>query len=344
MKLLMAVCVATILAAADAPAAPGGQTYCGVRCVYAAAQSLGGDVSMEDLLKPQYVGSTHGSTIDELRQAVVDHGLAAEVVTGLSIDGLRGLVSPTILHVRGDGYRASYAHWVLFLGVDGGSAKILDPPEGVQLVPLAELAARWDGAGLIVARSDSNIALSRAATGLISLGLAACVAAAGAWAARSAARRISRPAYQAAALAGVAVVLAACWHVLTPAGFLRNPAAVADVRANHVQPPLTRLDLAGFNSLRAEAGTVVVDARPHNAYAAGHIPGAVSLPINASRFDRSEVLARIAGDPKVILYCQNTSCPWAEIVAGDLAARGFGALYVYPGGWKEWRTHADKHR
>jgi rhodanese-related sulfurtransferase len=45
--------------------------------------------------------------------------------------------------------------------------------------------------------------------------------------------------------------------------------------------------------------------------------------------------ARAAGK-EIVLYCTNTECPDARVVAGWLAERGYSTL-VYRGGWEEWK-------
>ncbi len=44
----------------------------------------------------------------------------------------------------------SYQHWVLFLGVDSGNAKIQDGEGGSFPMPISELLSRWDGKAIAV--------------------------------------------------------------------------------------------------------------------------------------------------------------------------------------------------
>ena len=112
--------------------------------------------SFEDFLKPAYVGSYNGSTLGELRQAVRSHGGYAEAMEQLTAASLQASSHPIILHVRRPGHNAPYAHWVLFLGVEQGKARIVDPPTAVQLIPFADLLSLWDGVGLVVSREPVN--------------------------------------------------------------------------------------------------------------------------------------------------------------------------------------------
>ena len=68
---------------------------------------------------------------------------------------LRRLQSPTVLHVRGAFESSDYDHWILFMGIEDGKARIYDGSHAAELIDLGDLTARWDGTGLIL--SDSPI-------------------------------------------------------------------------------------------------------------------------------------------------------------------------------------------
>ena len=56
---------------------------------------------------------------------------------------------------------------------------------------------------------------------------------------------------------------------------------------------------------RAQAGGVVVlDVRPAEEYAAGHIPGALSIPVD----ELAERIAELPDDAEVIAYCRGAYC------------------------------------
>ena len=80
----------------------------------------------------------------------------------------------------------------------------------------------------------------------------------------------------------------------------------------------------------------VLDARPGEMYAAGHIPGARSCPVG----EVDEALARLASvlDPaeRVAVYCDGAACADSLDLAQELQARGFARVELYPGGWGEW--------
>lgn len=94
--------------------------------------------------------------------------------------------------------------------------------------------------------------------------------------------------------------------------------------------PVTREELRG----RLRAGEVVlVDTRPVEEYRAGHIPGAVSLPV--AELERR--LAELPADKEVIAYCRGPYCVMAYEAVKKLRARGRRARRLVDG-FPEWRA------
>ncbi|MGH3298756.1 MAG: ArsR/SmtB family transcription factor [Trebonia sp.] len=86
-------------------------------------------------------------------------------------------------------------------------------------------------------------------------------------------------------------------------------------------------------SRRMRDGQVLVlDVRPAAEYAAGHIPGAVSVPHDqlAAR------LAELPGGTDIVAYCRGRYCVFAPDAVRLLRARGFSARPL-KGGLPDWR-------
>ncbi len=84
---------------------------------------------------------------------------------------------------------------------------------------------------------------------------------------------------------------------------------------------------------RARAGDVVVlDVRPAAEFAAGHIPGAISIPID--QLERR--LAELPGGAEVVAYCRGPYCVFAHDAVRLLRAHGRAARRL-TGGMPEWR-------
>lgn len=85
---------------------------------------------------------------------------------------------------------------------------------------------------------------------------------------------------------------------------------------------------------RLRRGSVVVlDVRPADEYAAGHLPGAVSIPV-------SEIKRRLREIPKgreIVACCRGPYCVYAYEAVEILRSAGFRAKRL-KGGFLEWRA------
>ncbi|WP_017597518.1 ArsR/SmtB family transcription factor [Nocardiopsis lucentensis] len=84
---------------------------------------------------------------------------------------------------------------------------------------------------------------------------------------------------------------------------------------------------------RAQAGDVLVlDVRPIEEYWAGHIPGALSIPVG----ELSERIEELPQDTEVVVYCRGEYCVLAHEAARFLTDRGRRAVRLHDG-MLEWR-------
>jgi rhodanese-related sulfurtransferase/DNA-binding transcriptional ArsR family regulator len=94
--------------------------------------------------------------------------------------------------------------------------------------------------------------------------------------------------------------------------------------------PVTRQEL---RRLVREGAVTVLDARPREEYEAGHIPGALSIPVE-------ELERRLSEIPKareVIAYCRGPYCVYSLEVVTLLRKRGYRARRAEEG-LPEWRS------
>lgn len=86
---------------------------------------------------------------------------------------------------------------------------------------------------------------------------------------------------------------------------------------------------------RAQAGEVLIlDVRPEEEFAAGHLPHAHSLPVH----DIKKRLAEIPKDVPIVAYCRGPFCFMAKDAVKLLRSRGFQAMHLTDG-VAEWRAH-----
>ncbi|GGS28936.1 ArsR/SmtB family transcription factor [Actinokineospora fastidiosa] len=88
---------------------------------------------------------------------------------------------------------------------------------------------------------------------------------------------------------------------------------------------------------RVKSGSVVVlDVRPWDEYAAGHIPGALSIPLA----ELEKRLSELPSDVDVVAYCRGEHCVLAQEAVRLLRANGWRANRL-DHGMIEWRVSGE---
>jgi rhodanese-related sulfurtransferase/predicted transcriptional regulator len=82
----------------------------------------------------------------------------------------------------------------------------------------------------------------------------------------------------------------------------------------------------------ARGDAVLIDVRPEEEYAAGHIEGARSVPL--AQLERR--LAELPADREIVAYCRGPFCAFAHQAVRRLTAAGLDARRLRDG-WPEWR-------
>lgn len=86
-----------------------------------------------------------------------------------------------------------------------------------------------------------------------------------------------------------------------------------------------------------------LDARPNEEFAAGHVPGALSLNEDDWNGLLPAVLAAWKPAGKIVVYCSRKSCNASHGVAERLRHEdNLQNVYVLPGGWEEWEENAHR--
>jgi rhodanese-related sulfurtransferase len=98
------------------------------------------------------------------------------------------------------------------------------------------------------------------------------------------------------------------------------------------------VDAIGRDELVArlrKGDVVLIDVRPAEEFAAGHIAGARSIPLT----ELEERLAELPTDREVVAYCRGPFCAYAHDAVHRLRASGRTARRLQEG-WPEWRLTA----
>lgn len=99
--------------------------------------------------------------------------------------------------------------------------------------------------------------------------------------------------------------------------------------------PLGLMQVKEFHD-RKEA--VIVDARDVSAFTAGHISGAVSLPLGEADARLAEFAKRYPPTTLLVVYCNGYDCHDSHALAGKLITAGFTTVFVFEGGFPEWEA------
>lgn len=308
--------------------------YCGLHCVYAAARLHGVNLDFTSIVDPMYLSGRYGSTSTDITSALQKAGLVGCTEGYITLQRLRLLDAPAILHVRSIGTGPAYNHWVLFLGFEGDKVRLYDPPRDHGVVSTAELLSMWDGVGIIVRKAPSRFCAPVPVSALF-LSAAVIVGAL--------LRRLSRSLHGVKSFVLVAAIVAIAFHAVAPRGFLQSSDALNNVKAafvSEIYPDVTFDEmLALFDSDDCQ----VIDARMASAYASFHLPHAVNIPVDSGYIRFMRAFASIDRHKPVVVYCQSDACDWADRVADQLSARGIRDIRIYRGGVRDWKSRQQQH-
>lgn len=80
-----------------------------------------------------------------------------------------------------------------------------------------------------------------------------------------------------------------------------------------------------------------VDARDKSDYAAGHIKGALPLPLGDFETRLARFKVEVKPDKTLIVYCNGFDCHDSMNLGNKLIKAGYGNVYVFLGGFPEWK-------
>ena len=92
---------------------------------------------------------------------------------------------------------------------------------------------------------------------------------------------------------------------------------------------VSRDEVAGM----MKANALLLDVRPRQEFDAGHLKGAINIPIDELR----RRLKELPKDRQVITYCRGEFCVFADEAAEILRSKGYDVVRL-EGGWPEWQS------
>lgn len=321
--------------------------YCGVWCVNTSMRLAGRNISAESLFKPEYTGSSKGSSIQELCRAGRENGMSVIPLANLTADSLRQSPNPMILHVKGERSEVAYDHFILYMGTENGKAVLFDPPAAPRQVEFRWLAPRWDGQAIAISGQPicgwryvtTHIVRWGVVIGGLFLGAIVC--------------RLFR--WQGLAIGGksgyrlaliecgliamFALTIAFTWGMFADEGFFSQADTLLELDRTMKAQAIPVISAADVRE-RSTPDTVFVDARSSADFQDGHIGDAINIPVVMTEVERKSELRNIDADRPIVVYCQSNGCPYGETVARRLIFEGFTNVSLFREGWVAWSSQA----
>lgn len=89
--------------------------------------------------------------------------------------------------------------------------------------------------------------------------------------------------------------------------------------------------------IQRDDNTLVVDVLPKEYFESGHVPGAVNIPLGATRFvETVEGVTRDKSQP-VVVYCADHDCDLSPKAAERLEQAGYSNVADFDGGLQAWK-------
>lgn len=93
-----------------------------------------------------------------------------------------------------------------------------------------------------------------------------------------------------------------------------------------------------FSRLMASAPYYLIDARGAEKYAEGHIGNATNFYGAEAQARIPDMLANVPRDRVILIYCDGGECELSHHIADVLKQFGYGPIFIFTGGWAEWKT------
>jgi rhodanese-related sulfurtransferase len=116
-------------------------------------------------------------------------------------------------------------------------------------------------------------------------------------------------------------------------------AEVERAAADYLGTEVERIGRSELLARLADGDVVLIDVRPAEEYAAGHIEGARSVPLA----ELEQRLAELPADTEIVAYCRGPFCAYAHDAVRRLRDAGRAARRLEDG-WPEWKLSNEKEK
>ena len=146
-------------------------------------------------------------------------------------------------------------------------------------------------------------------------------------------------------LVSISVTLAMVVNLLSPKGIAlvgQWDTAKGVITASPTGPQEWRPEeinsVARAKEIFDNGNVLFVDARSHDNYEDGHVPGAVSFPVGQFDEQIESFLNRHSPDTRIVTYCSGRTCEDSHNLAQLLSDVGFTHVSVFIDGFPGWEA------
>ncbi|HWN82354.1 MAG TPA: rhodanese-like domain-containing protein [Candidatus Udaeobacter sp.] len=159
----------------------------------------------------------------------------------------------------------------------------------------------------------------------------------------------SRPVRDALGLIVFGLLVGLAANALSPRGIplvgdFSRGAALANRSEEELKelPPVVELADVKTAIASGDSLLVVLDARAPDAFAEGHLPGALNLSVENLDANYPPLKARLDRVNRIIVYCDGGDCELSHDLAEALKSLGYKRVQLFAGGIAAWTEAGEK--
>lgn len=316
---------------------------CGDYALIAVAKALDVDVDVGAVLVNTRTSVVPWSTSIDICDAAHKLRLWSAPFHGVTSHSLRSASRPLIVLLKTEMRDECAGHWVAYLGEDQGQAIVFDILDAgrVRTMGYGELSMLMSGDAVMIGVSPPSIWERvrwqySTLESLWPLAFFCFIALIPQFKAYWNTRRMT---VQISALSFASVCFLFLHGFSTKVSLWSEPALVAWVQSKHLGDTFAEVQVNQLLALQGHKELTLVDARLPAQFAAGHIPGALNLPVSIRASDLAERARKIPRKQLVIVYCNSRECDWDQTMARRLSALGFTNIRVFEDGMATYAQH-----
>jgi len=138
-------------------------------------------------------------------------------------------------------------------------------------------------------------------------------------------------------LAAILLGVTINYKLLSDAWSGRLTASSAPPVAGSSSPLPLPLGLVQVKELFDRKEALIIDARTSESFAAGHIRGAVTLPLGELPGRLPSFTQKFDRQTMIVVYCNGFGCPDSMALGKKLIESGYRQVFLFEGGYPEWR-------